>query len=221
VLSHLATTVKHAILCRTMLDAANSDKRLLSAFQDTVEAQAFVVVRFSLMQSLLMQTARCWDRKKDDRASLPHLADLLQAPGAVNALAERAAGRSPGMDHGFRDRLAELRRDIRKHSFGEREKRRRRVFGYRDHLIAHSLTSPPAYRAVDDDVFTLLDETVPLVEKAYSTVLGHRFQVAEWHRVNAEYARRFWASVRAGQVLMNEKRRAWGGRRAPWLSGTE
>jgi hypothetical protein len=139
----------------------------------------------------------------------------------VNALAERAAGRSPGTDHGFRDRLAELRRDIRKHSFGEREKRRRRVFGYRDRFIAHSLTSPPAYRAVDNDIFTLLDETVPLVEKAYPTVLGHRFDVAVWRQVNAEYARRFWASVRAGQVLMNEKRRAWGGRRAPWLSGTE
>ncbi len=49
VVSHLAPTVKHAILSRTMLDAADSDKRLLSAFQDTVEAQAFVVVRFSLM----------------------------------------------------------------------------------------------------------------------------------------------------------------------------
>ncbi len=88
---------------------------------------------------------------------------------------------------------------------------------YRDHFIAHSLTSPLADHPVDNDVHVLLDETVRLVESGHSIVFGRDLALADWHRLNAEYARRLWASVRVGQVLTLERQRTRGRRVADWL----
>jgi hypothetical protein len=179
-----------------MLDAANSDKRLLESLRDTFEAQAFEVVRFSLMQSLLMQTVRCWDGATRDRASLLYLAELLAKPGMSDALAERE---SENQDPAVRTRLEALLEGINGQTSGDQKARQVRVKNYRDHFIAHNLMPKLATRAVDSDVHSLLDVTVQLVDTAHLIVVGRDADLGGWRDVNAEYVRMFWSSFRVGQ----------------------
>ena len=119
-------------------------------------------------------------------------------------MAERATGRTADEDRRIRNRAGSLLNGIREQATGERLARRNRVAGYRNHFVAHSLTSPLSDCPADKDVFTLMDETVPLAEAAHCAVFERSLELADWHRINAEYTLQFWSSVRMGQKLTRD-----------------
>lgn len=195
----LERTVRHAILSHATLEAANADKRLLSALDETAEAQAFEVVRFSLMQSLLMQVARCWDSTWEDRASVWHLRDLLQNSGALNALAVDAASSNHSQAEEVRAKLGRLMEALSENASDCQVALRKRVFGYRNHFIAHNLIPKPAARARDEDVQRLLVTTEQVVKTAHVLIVGHDPDFDGYRETNTEYARLFWARFRGSQ----------------------
>jgi hypothetical protein len=220
VVKQLSLAVKSAIMDRAMMEAANSDTDLIEAFHQTVQAHGLGIIRFSLTQSLLIKTVRCWDHKgrgrkgKGERASLPSLLHALQQTSVADNLMELAADWHPDMNRAernreiFRNQLAVLVAGIEEQDREDRKERRDRLVKYRDTFIAHNLIRLPPEMPIYDDIFGLLDETIPLVEAASVAVLGHDQDLSGCREVSEVHAWQFWASVRAGQLYVRRRERA-------------
>ncbi|MGG5823962.1 hypothetical protein [Falsiroseomonas sp. HW251] len=213
VASRLHETVLGAVQNRALLEVANADKSLLSAFNNTYEAHGLSAIRHSLIHMLLIQVVRCWDGHRDHRASFPSLLKRLERPGATDDVIAAAASWNPGLGLETRNRelvrslISELKDGVVSLTTGDAAARLKRLSEFRHTYVAHNLTVEPDHLPQYRDIFGLLDDTIPLAAKADLAIRGHHVDFADFHNESVEQARAFWAVVRAGQLTGQAKER--------------
>lgn len=171
-------------------------------------------MQHALMEGLLLQVMKCWDGSSSNRASLPSLSDWLARPDVVELFLTEAAAWNPKMDRADIDRdlayrkIAELRDGVQLQECPEQAERRARLRGFRNTFVAHSLTSELVRFPRYADIFSLLDETIPLVGAASLALLGTHEGFDDWQDISTRIAKRFWSPVRRGQQMERGRHQA-------------
>ena len=87
VFDRLEQNLRGSIAHDALLRRINEQPDIIPTFNNTVEGHGFGVVQHGLIELFILGLTRCYDQRASNRASLPHLIELLKNPAAVDRLA--------------------------------------------------------------------------------------------------------------------------------------
>ena len=192
-----------AIGVEVMLSRTNDDLALRKAYDQTVEAYGCNIIRHTLLIQLAMALVRMHDPGTGNKASLPHLFELLSDRGVVAEFRQDARGWHhdlAGLDDSSEQTVVDAIRGARsKWQEIKKGKPIERLRVHRHRYIAHTLIEmPETERAVCNDIFKLLNDTTPIVEKLLLGLLGRAVDFDDIRRIRCKHADAFWSSAVAG-----------------------
>ena len=212
--------IEWAITSHEVWKPAANDTSLHKRISYSYAANAFLIIRRSLRDEMILALMRMWDGEKESKSiSLPKIALTLSDPQTVDALtAERvarfkvspnvAAGLYyPGIEDVIRSELQEKATQIigliKKYSTGGTHKN---VFialrMLRDQHLAHHQIERRETKVDEmaEEIKSFYQDHLHIVKNLLSLVLSVSYDLQSTADVYREYAGYFWASVRSERV---------------------
>ena len=191
----LLRNLEDAIETEAVFNRANNDSALHEAYRQTPAAPVYNLVRATLLMQLAMTLVRMHDRPARNRASLPHVFELLEDQDVMAAF----SGEQTVVETicGAREKWLEIKEC-------EPLKRLRE---HRHRNIAHTLFDMPDTEIpVINDAFELLDGTKPIVAKLVLGVLGGAdYDLEQLRETWWGYADEFWSTAVAGMKASKDR----------------
>ena len=188
IICRLVDNLEDAIETEAVFNRANNDSALHEAYRQTPAEPVYRLVRNTLLMQLAMTLVRMHDRSARNRASLPHVFELLKDQDVMAAF----SGEQTVVEAicGAREKWLEIKEC-------EPLKRLRE---HRHRHLAHTLFEMPDTEfPVINDAFKLLDDTKPIVAKLALGVPGRAdYDLEQLRERWWMCADKFWSAAVAG-----------------------
>ena len=199
----LEANLDDAIAIEAMLSWSNNSSTMRKAYDQTPAVHGCNLIRHTLLIQLALVLMRVHDPGVGNKASLPHVFELLQGRDVMAEFRREARGWHPDMldlaDDSEQRAVAAIREAQARWETVKEQEPNKRLRKHRNRYIAHSLFEmSDEEKAVCNDAYQLLEDTTPIVEKLLLGVLGKNVGFAERRKTRLEHAGAFWSSAIAG-----------------------
>ena len=203
IIGKIEANLEDAIAIEAMLSWSIDDPAVSRAYDQTPAVFGCNLIRHTLLIQLAMVMMRIHDPGARNRASLPHLFELLQDRDVKAEFRKDARVWHPDeLD------LADVSEQKVVEAIGDAQTRWeaikkqdpiKRLRTHRDRYMAHSLIEmSDVERAVCDDAYKLLEDTTPIVEKLLLGLLGKSEGFADRRETRRKHAQAFWSKAATG-----------------------
>ena len=195
IICRLVDNLEDAIETEAVFNRANNDSALHEAYRQTPAEPVYRLVRNTLLMQLALTLVRMHDRRTRNRASLPHVFELLEDQDVMAAfsgeqtVAEAICG---ARKKWLEIKECETLKQLRKH---------------RNKYFAHILMDRPDMEGpVINKVFKLLDDTKPIVAKLALGVPGRAdYDLEQLRERWWMCADKFWSAAVAGMKASKDR----------------
>lgn len=200
----LDENLHNAIALEAMFWRGN-DPATCDAFNNTLEAHGFEVGQHALLDQLILTLMRIHDPKGRDRASIPHLRDLLEDQAVVDDFRQQARSWHPNRprsaDNSERAAIKAIDQARKSYQQLDGNKITKALRNYRNEYLAHSLIDmKEREKARYGHVSKLLWQTAPIVQSLRLGLTGHHMDVVEIREAWKDRADAFWRMVMRGMA---------------------